>query len=72
MKGGTYPLFEVLDDRTSMPVNIAVWSVRAIYPVKIAGRELTRIEYTNGDAIDVTEDTTRVIMIFYIGCGGEP
>ena len=65
MRRGTYPLFEVLDDRTGEPVCVVVWSVRAIYPATVKGREVTRIEYTNGDVLDSSDNPTFAIMRFY-------
>jgi hypothetical protein len=63
----TYPLLEVLDARTGEPVNVVVWQVRAIYPVKVGGKTLTRIEYANGDALDAQEGCIVVITRFYAG-----
>lgn len=65
MRSKTYPLLEVLDDRTDQPVSIVIWNVRAIYPAKVKGREITRIEYTNGDTLDSSDNPTYVLMRFH-------
>jgi hypothetical protein len=64
MSRSTYPLFEVLDDRTNEPVSVVVWNVRAIFPAIVKGREVTRIEYTNGDILDSSDTPTFVLMRF--------
>ena len=68
MRRGTrlYPLFEVIDVRTGDVVSIVFHHVRAIYPVRIGKREeITRIEYTNGDVLDSSDNTTYVLAMFY-------
>lgn len=61
----TYPLFEVMSAETDEPVSICVWQVRAIYGVTVRGREVTRIEYANGQTFDASETCTRVISLFH-------
>lgn len=60
----TYPLFEVLHAETDGPICIVVWTVRAIYPVRVGDRGLTRIEYLNGDSVDSSDNATRVISSY--------
>ncbi len=62
----THPMFEVLNTNGE-PVNVVIWQVRAILETKVMGRNVTRIEYANGDALDLapSEHATAVIERFY-------
>ena len=62
----TYPLLEVLN-ANGEAVNVVVWHIRAICEAKVRGRTVTRIEYANGDTLDLdpSENATAVIERFY-------
>ena len=68
----TYPMFEVLN-ANGEPVNVVVWQVRAIYESKLMGRTVVRVEYANGDVMDLdpSEHATTVIERFYEAARGE-
>jgi len=62
----TFPFFEVLSYETGLPVSVAVWHVRSIRPIREANLDeenITRIEFTNGDALDCSESVTRVLLM---------
>jgi hypothetical protein len=72
MSESTYPLLEVFDHR-GRPVYVVIWHVRAICEVEQYGRVVTRLEYANGDTLDLdlSENPTRIIDRFYETVEGE-
>jgi hypothetical protein len=60
----TFPFVEVLSYETGLPVKIVVWHVRSVRPIRemVEDNEtVTRIEFTNGDALDATDSVQEVV-----------
>jgi hypothetical protein len=60
----TSPFVEVLNYETGLPVKIVVWHVRSVRPIREMAEDnetVTRIEYTNGDALDTTDSVPEVV-----------
>jgi hypothetical protein len=59
-----FPLVSVLNHETGLPVSIIVWHVRAVRPIREASVDddnLTRIEFSNGDVLDVSQSVESVL-----------
>ena len=53
----TFPFVEVLSYETGLPVKVAAWHVRSVRPIREMADDnenVTRIEFSNGDALDTT------------------
>jgi len=60
----TFPFVEVLSYETGLPVKIVVWHVRSVRPIREMVEDdetVTRIEFTNGDALDATDSVQDVV-----------
>lgn len=61
----TFPFVELLSDESELPVSILVWHIRAVRPLHdplVDKRDVTRIEFANGDTFDSSESTGVVLM----------
>jgi hypothetical protein len=59
----TFPFIEVFRHETGLPVQVVVWHVRSVRPIREAAVDedtVTRIEFLNGDVLDVTESVSQV------------
>ena len=64
MNPATFPFVEVLSYETGLPVKIVVWHVRSVRPIREMVHDnetVTRIEFTNGDALDTTDSVPEVV-----------
>ena len=60
----TFPFLEVLSYETGLPVNVVVWHVRSVRPIREMADDnetLTRIEYANGDCLDTADTVGHVL-----------
>jgi hypothetical protein len=60
----TFPFFEVLSYETGLPVSVVVWHVRSVRPIREAStdeEDVTRIEFGNGDVLDISEPVSFVV-----------
>ena len=67
-----YPFLDVIEYGTHRRVSVVVWNVRAIYEADVEGTTVTRIEYLNGDTLDVTMDEFLVLGLFRHASGSVP
>jgi len=59
-----FPLISVLSHETALPVSVVVWhirSVRQIHAAAVDNDEITRIEFANGDVLDVSQSMEAVL-----------
>lgn len=59
-----FPFFEVLNYETGWPVNVVIWHVRSVRPIRERADDnetLTRIEFTNGDVLDTSDSVPEVL-----------
>ena len=59
-----FPVFEVVAYETALPVAVVVWHVRSVRPIREASVDedtVTRIEFTNGDVLDVSDSVESVV-----------
>ena len=59
-----FPFFEVVSHETGLPVSIVAWHVRSVRPIREAAvddDDITRIEFTNGDALDCSDPVPFVL-----------
>ncbi|HEX3571046.1 MAG TPA: hypothetical protein VHU44_09510 [Acidobacteriaceae bacterium] len=60
----TFPFVEVLSYETGLPVKVVAWHVRSVRPIREMvddNENVTRIEFTNGDALDTTDSVPDVV-----------
>jgi hypothetical protein len=59
-----FPFVELLSYETGLPVNVVVWHVRSVRPIREMADDnetLTRIEFANGDCLDTSETVGHVL-----------
>jgi hypothetical protein len=59
-----FPFLEVLSYETGLPVNVVVWHVRSVRPIREMADDnetLTRIEFANGDCLDTSDTVGHVL-----------
>jgi hypothetical protein len=59
-----FPFLEVLSYETGLPVNVVVWHVRSVRPIREMADDnetLTRIEFANGDCLDTSDAVGQVL-----------
>jgi hypothetical protein len=64
MDTSTSPFVEVLSYETGLPVKVVAWHVRSVRPIREMADDnenVTRIEFTNGDALDTTDSVPEVV-----------
>jgi len=62
----TSPFVKVLSYETALPVSVAVWHVRSVRPIREASVDddtVTRIEFANGDTLDVSDSVDDVLVM---------
>lgn len=60
-----FPLISVLSHETGLPVSIIVWHIRSVRPIRersVDEDDITRIEFTNGDVLDISDSMTSVLI----------
>lgn len=58
------PFVSVVSHETGLPVTVIVWHIRSVRPIREASvdnDDITRIEYSNGDSLDVYESVEAVL-----------
>jgi hypothetical protein len=59
-----FPFFSVMNHETGLLVYVVVWHVRSIRPIREAAvdeEDVTRLEFLNGDVLDVSDSMEVVI-----------
>ena len=59
-----FPFLEVLSYETGLPVQVVVWHVRSVRPIREMADDnetLTRIEFANGDCLDTSDTVGHVL-----------
>jgi hypothetical protein len=60
----TFPIFEVLNYETGLPVSVVAWHVRSVRPIREMADDnetVTRIEFANGDILDTGDSVPEVL-----------
>ena len=66
-----FPFIEVFSHETGLPVQVVVWHVRSIRPIREAAVDddtVTRIEFSSGDPLDVTDSVDSVRVAIESAC----
>jgi hypothetical protein len=64
-----FPFVEVLSYETGLPVNVVVWHVRSVRPIREIADDnetLTRIEFANGDCLDTSDTVEHVLKSIHV------
>jgi hypothetical protein len=65
MRDTKFPFFSVVNHETGLLVHVVVWHVRSIRPIREAAvdeEDVTRLEFLNGDVLDVSDSIEVVIQ----------